>query len=150
MERKPQGREMPLLTGEMKFLIFIIGLLTDLFLLGLFFYLLKYTDYSLIHIRSVVFAALAVDSLFFLFSCKSLRRNLWQVNFFSNKFLIIAWLFGVLMLIAALYLPLLQNLLKTFPLTWFDWQLILGLGLLDIGLIELTKWWFIRHRFQKS
>jgi Ca2+-transporting ATPase len=146
MKRRPQGRAMSLLTNEMKILIFIIGLLTDLLLLGLFFYLLRYSDYGLAHVRSVIFAALAVDSLFYIFSCKSLRRNLWQINPFSNKFLIVAWLFGMLMLVTALYLPLFQNLLKTVPLTLFDWQLILVLGLIDIILIEATKWWFIKYK----
>jgi len=147
MKQKPQGQEIPLLTKEMKVLIFIIGLLTDLFLLGLFFYLLNYSGYTIPHIRSVIFAGLAIDSLFYVFSCKSLRRNLWQINPFSNKFLIAAWLFGILMLIAALYLSPLQDLLKTVPLTFFDWQLILALGLINIVLIEGTKWWFIKYKF---
>jgi len=144
MKRKPPGQKMPLLNKEMKVLVFIVGFLTDLFLLGLFFYLLKYSDYSLAHIRSVIFAGLAIDSLFYVFSCRSLRRNLWRINPFSNKFLIGAWLFGILMLIVALYLPLFQNLLKTAPLTLFDWRLILGLGLINVILIEATKWWFIK------
>ena len=147
MKQKPQGQEVPLLTKEMKVLIFIIGLLTDLFLLGLFFYLLNYSGYTIPHIRSVIFAGLTIDSLFYVFSCKSLKRNLWHINPFSNKFLITAWLFGFLMLIAALYLSPLQNLLKTVPLTFFDWQIVLGLGLINIALIEGTKWWFIKHKF---
>jgi len=146
MEQKPQGQNIPLLTKEMKTLIFIIGFLTDIFLLGLFFYLLKYSDYSLAHIRSVIFAGLAVDSLFYVFSCKSLRRNLWHINPFSNKFLIGAWLFGLLMLMAALYLSPFQDLLRTVPLTIFDWQLILSLGLINMALIEATKWYFITKK----
>jgi Ca2+-transporting ATPase len=130
----------------MKVLIFVIGLLTDLFLLGLFFYLLKYSSYSLAHIRSVIFAGLAINSLFYIFSCKSLRRNLWQINPFSNKFLIVACLFGLIMLLAAFYLSPFQNLLRTVPLTIFDWQLILGLGLINIALIEATKWYFITKK----
>jgi len=147
MKQKPQGQDVPLLTKEMKVLIFIIGLLTDLFLLGLFFYLLNYSGYTIPHIRSVIFAGLTIDSLFYVFSCKSLKRNLWHINPFSNKFLITAWLFGLLMLIAALYFAPLQNLLKTVPLTLFDWQIILALGLINIALIEGVKWWFIKYRF---
>jgi len=146
MKQKPQSQEAPLLTREMKVLIFIIGLLTDVFLLGLFFYLLKYSDYTLPHIRSVIFAGLTIDSLFYVFSCKSLKRNLWHINPFSNKFLIAAWLFGILMLLSALYFSPFQNLLKTVPLTFFDWQLILVLGLINIVLIEMTKWIFIRNK----
>jgi len=143
MEQKPVGHKTHLLTREMKVLIFIIGIFTDLLLLGLFFWLLKFSGYEISHIRSVIFAGLAVDSLFYVFSCKSLRKNLWQINPFSNKFLIISWIFGVLMLISALYFSPFQTLLKTAPLTFFDWQLILGLGLLNVISIEATKWHFI-------
>jgi Ca2+-transporting ATPase len=143
MRQRPQGQSIPLLTKEMKALIFIIGLITDFLLLGLFFWLLKYSGYEISHIRSIIFAGLTVDSIFYIFSCKSLRRNLWHINPFSNKFLIGAWLFGVIMLLAALYLSPLQTLLKTVPLNLFDWTLILGLGLLNIILIEATKWYFI-------
>jgi len=150
MKQRPQNYGTFLLTREMKVLIFIIGIVTDLFLLGLFFYLLKYTNYEIPHIRSIIFAGLTVDSLFYIFSCKSLRRNIWHTNPFSNKFLILAWFFGVVMLLAALYLAPLQTLLKTTPLNLFDWSLILGIGLLNIILIEATKYYFITRRLIKT
>ena len=143
MKQKPQGHRFSLITKEMKVLIVIIGVITDLLLLGLFFWLLRYSGYEILHIRSVIFAGLTIDSIFYVFSCKSLRKNIWHTNPFSNKFLIGAWLFGVVMLLMALYFPPLQMLLKTVPLNLFDWQLIIGLGLLNIALIEATKWYFI-------
>ena len=146
MKQKPRGHDIPLLTREMKALIFIIGLVTDLLLLGLLFWLIKYSGYEILHIRSIIFTGLTVDSIFYVFSCKNLRKNLWQINPFSNKFLVFAWIFGVIMLISALYLSPLQTLLKTVPLNLFDWQLILGLGLINIILIEATKWHFIAKK----
>ncbi|HOK35544.1 MAG TPA: HAD-IC family P-type ATPase [Candidatus Pacearchaeota archaeon] len=147
MEQKPGGYNTPLLTREMRFLIFIIGIVTDLFLLGLFFWLMKYSGYELSHVRSIIFAGLALDSLFYIFSCRSLRKNIWNFNPFSNKFLNWALLLGVLMLLAGIYFPPLQTLLKTTPLNLFDWGLILGIGFLNILLIEATKWYFItRHK----
>ena len=146
MKRKPSDYNLFLLNKEMKVLILIIGIITDILLLGLFFFLLKYSEYEITHIRSIVFAALTVDSLFYIFSCKSLRRNLWHINIFSNKFLIYAWFSGIVMLLFALYIPFLQRLLKTSGLGLFDWGLVLGLGLLNIILIEFTKWLFIRNK----
>jgi Ca2+-transporting ATPase len=146
MQQKPQGHDISLLTKEMKALILVIVFSNLFFLLGLFFWLFKFSGYEISHIRSIIFAGLSIDSLFYVFSCKSLKRNLWQINPFSNKFLIFAWLFGVIMLLAAFYLPLLQTLLRTTPLNLFDWGLILGLGVLNIFLIEITKWWFIAKR----
>jgi len=146
MKQKPQGHEAPLLNREMKILIFVIGLITDFFLLGLFFWLFKYSNYELAHIRTMIFAGLAIDSLFYIFSCKSLRRNIWHINPFSNKFLVYAWIFGAVMLIMGIYFLPFQTLLKTMSLSPFDWGLLLSLGLINIILIEATKYYFIvRH-----
>ena len=147
MKQKPGGHSTPLLTREMRFLVFIIGIITDIFLLGLFFWLMKYSGYTLSHIQSIIFAGLAIDSLFYILSCRSLRKNIWHFNHFSNKFLNWALLFGVFMLLVGLYLPPLQTLLKTTSLSLFDWSLLLGIGFLNILLIEATKWCFItRHK----
>ncbi|MFH1461004.1 MAG: HAD-IC family P-type ATPase [Patescibacteria group bacterium] len=143
MKQKPQDSQVSLLTKEIKVLIVLIGFITNVLLLVLFYWLLKYSGYEIAHIRSVIFGALTIDSLFYVFSCKSLRRNLWRINIFSNKFLIGAWFFGVIILVAAFYLPFLQTLLKTVPLNFFDWGLILGIGLINLILIEATKYYFI-------
>ncbi len=147
MSRKPRGHSSPLLTKEMKTLIFVIGLITDFLLLGLFFWLYKYSNYETIHIRTIIFSGLAIDSLFYVFSCKSLRRNIWHINPLSNKVLAFAWFLGIAMLLVAIYFPPLQILLKTYPLNLADWGLLLGLGLVNVILIEATKWHFIvRHQ----
>jgi len=145
MKLKPAGHKIPLLTREMKTIIFIIGIITDLMLLGLLFWLLGKTN-DIAHIRTMIFATLSVDSLFYVFSCKSLRRNLWEINPFSNKFLVVAFVVGILMLVSAIYVPFLQSLLKTVPLAFQDWLVVGTLGFIEIVLIEATKWYFIaRH-----
>jgi Ca2+-transporting ATPase len=143
MERRPESKDVALLTKEMKAIIFVIGIITDLILLGLFFWLLK-LNYDLQYIQTMIFAALSIDSLFYIFSCRSLRRNIWEINPFSNKFLILAWIVGIIALLAALYVPFLQNLLRTVPLGMSDWLIIIALGIIEIILIEATKYHFIK------
>jgi len=149
MRQKPGGHSVALLTREMKAIIFIIGLFTDLILLGLFFWLWK-QNHDITYVRTMIFACLTIDSLFYVFSCKSLRRNLWHTNPFSNRFLVLAWSVGVSMLLLAIYTPALQFLLKTISLGFNDWLIILGLGAINLILIEATKWYFIsRHQTEK-
>lgn len=145
MERKPENPKSPILTREMKALIFAIGIFTDLLLLGLFLWLIS-KKIPLAEIRTIIFAGLAIDSLFYVFSCKDLRRNIWQINIFSNKILLFSWFWGIGMLLLAIYTPFFQNLLKIQPLNLFDWVLILGLGIINLILIEATKWYFITKR----
>ncbi len=146
MQQKPHSRNAPLLTKEMKAIIFIIGIVTDLILLWLFFWLWQ-NNHDITYVRTMIFAALAINSLFYVFSCKSLRKNLWHINPLSNKLLLGAVAIGFLMLTIAIYIPVFQNLLKTVPLGLYDWLILVGLGLANIILIEITKWYFIsRHQ----
>ncbi len=142
MKIKPKGHKTSLLTKEMKIIIFIIGFITDFLLLGVFILLFR-AGHNINYIRTMVFAALTIDSLFYIFSCKSLRKNLWHIDIFSNKLLVTALLIGISALIGAIYLPLLQGFLKTIPLTLNDWLIVLGLGFIELFLIETTKWYFI-------
>lgn len=141
MARPPAKKNSPLLTQEMKVIIFVISIITDLILFGLFLWLLQ-TAYSLEHIQTVVFVGLGIGSLFYVFSIRSLRKNLWRYNPFSNLWLTASVAAGFLLLLGAVYLPFLQLLLGTVALTLFDWGLLLALGLVNVLLIELVKWWY--------
>lgn len=145
MQRLPEDPKSPLLNREMKTIILGFGIFTDLILLGLFLWLLR-IELPLAEIRTIIFAALAVDTFFYAFSCKNLRKNLWQYNPFSNLYLIGCILFSFFMLLMAVYLPVFQNLLKTVPLNLFDWLILLGLGMINLILIEATKWFFITKK----
>lgn len=142
MERKPENPKRPLLTRRMKTIIFGFGIFTSFILLGVFLWLLS-RGLPLAEIRTIIFAALAIDTVFYAFSCKDLRKNIWQYNPFSNLYLIGCMVFSLSMLLIAVYIPIFQNLLKTVPLNFFAWQLIFGLGILNLILIESTKWYFI-------
>ena len=95
MKRKPQPQNAGLLTGEMKMIIFAIGIITDLLLLALFFWLLRTSDYSQLHIQTILFVGLGLNSLLYVFSCRSLRRNIWVFNPFSMLSFVVIVLFGL-------------------------------------------------------
>ncbi|MDP1629085.1 MAG: HAD-IC family P-type ATPase, partial [bacterium] len=145
MSRPPEDPKISLLNSEMKTLIFIIGTISNLILFGLFLWLLN-RNFPIEEIRSIIFAGLAITSFFVIFSCRNLRKNIWQFNPFSNFYIIGTVAFGFLGLLAALYLPVFQNLLKTVSLGPFAWLLLVGLGILDLFLVEITKWWYIKKR----
>jgi len=142
MHEPPRRPEEPIMNTEMKALIFIIGIITDLALFAIFFYLWQTFD-DMNYIRTFIFMALGIDSLFYIFSCRSLKHSIWQSNPFANKFLNISVLLGFAMLAATIYLPFLQNFLKTVPLGVTEWLWLIILGLFNIIMIEITKYFFI-------
>ncbi len=142
MDAPPRPRNEPILDTEMKVLIFIIGVLIDLVLFSLFWFLLR-AGYDLGFIRTVIFAGLAIDTLFIVFSCRSLRHLIWQKNPFTNPYLLGSVLISAVLLVTAIYLRPLQIILRTQSLSFWPWVLIIGLGLLKTFAIEVTKWVFI-------
>ncbi len=148
MSDPPRKLSEPILDREMKTLIFGISIMTDIVLFGLYYYLLK--NYDLTYARTIVFVVVGIDSLCNVFSCRSLRRNIWQMNPFANMYLNIAVLFGFSMIIISLYLPFLQNILNTVPLGLKDWILLVFIGIFEIMSIEAVKWWFIIKRTKKT
>ena len=149
MLRQPARREEPLINKEMKVIIFAVGILTDIFLVGIFFALVKY-GYELDFIRTAVFALLAVDSLLYVFSCKNLRKNIWRTNLFSNKFLAVSIAIGAATLLSAIYFSPVAVILGNVPLPLSFWPVIIGLGIINLALIEAVKYYFIKYKLTEA
>ena len=140
MERKPDDPKLPILTREIKCLIFFAGVITDIILLFLFILLLNEFYLPIEKLRTFCFAGLAFGSFCYAFSCKNVRRNIWEYNPFSNKYLNISLSLGFLILLAAIYFSPLQFLLKTVPLGFFEWLILGFFGVLDLIIFELIKY----------
>ena len=68
LREKVKRSQSKILNKEIKFLIGIICVITDLILFGLFVYFYK-SGWNLNYIRTMIFAATGFDSLFYIFSC---------------------------------------------------------------------------------
>lgn len=146
MKRKPLPPNAPLLNKEMKTLIFGTGLIDQFLALGLFWYLWRNLGLDLDYARTMVFAAIALDTAFVIYSYKNLRKNIWKINLFSNKWLLASSVVVISTLAMAIYLPIFQKLLHTVPLQLKDWGILFLMSMVAVGLIEATKWHFIaRH-----
>ncbi|MBU4332369.1 HAD-IC family P-type ATPase [Patescibacteria group bacterium] len=144
MDEPPRKKER-IFDTEMKVLIFIIGIITDLLLFGIYFYLLGRTA-DLVHIQTMIFAALGTSSLFYVFSCKSIRHSIFSTKIFSNMWLIVAVISALGLQVIAIYLPFFQKILGTIPLNTEDWILVVLVGVINILAIEFGKWIFIVRR----
>lgn len=138
MKRKPRPRNEPILNNEMKLLIFFIGILTDIGLLGAYF-VLESKGFDLPHLRTILFSALAIGSLVYVFAVRSLRRPIFRMNPLENRWLLAAVGLGLVLQIAVVYAPVFQNLFQTVALSSTDWLIVLGLGLIKLVALELGK-----------
>ena len=145
MNLPPRGRFTPVLDNEMKVIIFIVGIVTDLFLLGVFLWLYNTTN-DIAYARTMTFVALGLNSLVYIFSIKSLRHTIFSINVLNNKYLIGSVIFGFLMLMIAIYVPFFQDILQTVPLTIKDLGIVALISSLSLVGIEISKAIFITNR----
>jgi P-type Ca2+ transporter type 2C len=149
MQDPPRDRSEGIIDKEMKTMIILKSIFANVVLFGLFVYFYQTTgDIALT--RTIVFVGFAVDSLFYIFSIRSLRHMVWQSSPFSNVYLLLAVGFGWLMLISAIYVPQLQLLLRTVPLEPQHWIIMLAFGLFNLVLIEAIKFIFIIRQHKKQ
>jgi len=142
MQEKPINPKENLLNFEIKALIALVSLFAGLSTLLIFFWVWQKTA-DLTYARSLAFALLGANSLFYVFSCRSLRRPVWQTDFFNNRWLLGAVIAGFLLLASAFYFPPLAFILRTTPLGIFEWGIIMAAGLAVVLLIETTKFIFM-------
>ena len=143
MRDLPRKVKEPILNQELKVLIFIVSIFTNFVLFILFLWFWKISR-DIVYTRTVIFVGLGIDSLFYVFSCRSLRKSIFQKNLFRNRFLISAVIIGLLMFFVALYIPFFQNILRTQALGIKEWLILIGFGIFNVTAIEITKWIFIK------
>ncbi|MCF7795192.1 HAD-IC family P-type ATPase [Patescibacteria group bacterium] len=143
MKKKPISQKEPLINKEMKTIIFIAGIIRDFFYFAIFLYFIK-INLDISYIRTIIFAIIGVNSLLYVFSLRSLMKPIWKMKPFSNTYLNFATLASLGLLIIAIYFAPLQKALQTVPLNLNDWFLVLGVSLVNIILIEISKFYFIK------
>lgn len=148
MSEPPRGRKAEIMDREMKIIIVIISSITGLMNLGRFYYIYSTTgDVDLA--RTIVFLSLGIDSLLYMFSVRSMRKMIWQKSIFANKWLIFAFVGGVIFQIIPIYVPFLQPFINTVPLNFENWMLALLPSVVVIVSIEATKYFFL-HVLRKK
>ncbi|HEY0220769.1 MAG TPA: cation-translocating P-type ATPase C-terminal domain-containing protein, partial [Candidatus Paceibacterota bacterium] len=118
-----------------------IGLSTSLLLFVLYYVLMKLGHNEAI-VHTFIFAAFGTYTLLLSLSVRSLDRSIISYPLFSNKYLNIGIFIGLVLMAVAIYYPGLQGVFKTvsLPLNWVMGVVLIGL--LNIVLIEIAKWFF--------
>jgi Ca2+-transporting ATPase len=93
-------------------------------------------------VRTFIFAAFGTYTLLVALSVRSLDRSIFSYPLFSNKYLNGGILVGLVLMAVAIYVPGLQAVFNTVALP-FTWVIgVVLIGLLNIGMIEIAKWFF--------
>ena len=146
MKRDPSAvQNKEILTSSVTKLIIGAGVATGILIFGLYA-VLHASGMAIEDIRTIVFIALSLDALFFAVSIKNFHAPIWKINPFSNKYLIGSLVVSIVVLVASVTVTPLREILSLTPLTMTGLQILAGVAVVDLLIIELAKRWVYPRR----
>ena len=138
MKRKPRNPRTGIFTRPVVSLMLAGGIWSTFINLGLFIWATN-SGRSQVEAMTMTFVSLVLIQFFKAYNFRSDRNSVLQKPF-ANKWLNLAiiWEIGLLLLI--IYVPALHEPFNTFSLPLVDWLIILGLSLTISPVLELVKW----------
>lgn len=115
-------------------------------MLGALFLFKTYFETDLAKALTMSFTVLVVFQWFNAWNCRSEDKSIFQINPFSNKYLIGATVIVISLQMLAIYTPALQKLLHTVPLGLAEWFIIIAIASSIIGVEEIRKF-FSRRKY---
>ncbi len=144
MMQKPRGTKENIFSGGLLHLIVIRGILIGLCTLAVFCSILFFTG-NVVRARTAAFLTLVLTQLIHVFECKSERKSIFEIPVLNNKALILAVSCSVAMILAVIYIPVLQPIFKTTSIVAEDWALVLGFT----GIVPVAASMFRRRGAKK-
>lgn len=117
-----------------------ILLMALLMMIGTLYLFSRFYQIDIAKAWTVSLTTLAVFQWFNAWNCRSEEKSVFQMGFFSNKFLVGATIMVILLQILTVYNPIMQKILHTTPLALIDWLIIIVIGSSIIIIEEVRKY----------
>jgi Ca2+-transporting ATPase len=147
MKRKPRNPRTGIFTRPVVTLMVLGGIWSTLVNLGLFIWALN-SGRSLKEAMTMTFVSLVLIQFFKAYNFRSDRHSVLNKPF-ANKWLNIAILWELVLLMVIIYVPFLHDAFGTYYLPLADWFIIIGLAFTIVPVLEAAKWMERRGWFGK-
>lgn len=148
MRQKPRPRGQGIFTRPVVALMSIGGVWSALVNLGIFKWALD-AGKDMVEAQSLTFLTLIVIQFFKAYNFRSDKRSVFEIGMFRNKWLNLAVLSQVGLLIAIVEVPFFNEIFNTFPLTLQEWIIVVLLAATIFPVLEVSKA-FIRRQEGKK
>jgi Ca2+-transporting ATPase len=142
MQRRPRDGKAGIFTRPVVILMMVGGLWSTVVNVGLFAWSMQ-SGRGLRQAMSMTFVSLVMIQFFKAYNYRSDRASVLHRPF-ANKWLNIAIFWELALLLGILYLPFLQTLFDTVPLSGLDWLIIGGAAFTVVPVLEFAK--FLERR----
>ena len=109
---------------------------------GTLFFFQKYFETDIGKAWTISLTLLAVFQWFNAWNCRSESKSLFQMDFFSNKYLLGATAITISLQMLAVYTPFFQRFLHTVPLTLSEWMMIIAVATSIMWVEEIRKFFY--------
>jgi magnesium-transporting ATPase (P-type) len=113
-------------------------------MIGTLFLFKDYYEADIVKAWTISLTVLAVFQWFNAWNCRHESKSIFQMNPFSNKFLVGATAIIVFLQMLAIYNPVMQKLLRTTELSLSEWMLIVPVAASIILAEEIRKFFYRR------
>jgi Ca2+-transporting ATPase len=139
MQRQPRPPREPVITLQRGGTILFHGMLVTAVCVAAFWMAYRGNPEQAERARSITFCVAAFSQLFFAIGCRSDRAIAPRQGFFTNPSLILAILVSAGLQLAVITLPVAREVFDVHEGVADAWLQILGLSLIPVTVIELTK-----------
>jgi P-type Ca2+ transporter type 2C len=149
MDRPPRSPSERLFSGQVVRRFLFLGSIQAAGSVSLFFYRIHSAGlpFSAISVHNPIYrealtmaqAAIVVGQFFNGFAVRTDEESVFRVGLLSNVPLVVAECFGLMIMAAISYVPFLQSVFHTAPLSLADWLMATVFGVLLLGADELRK-----------
>jgi Ca2+-transporting ATPase len=139
MERPPRDRREGVINREMGMMVAFQGLIIGAVTLGAFVLERYVFGGEIERARVMAFSASIFAQNVHAFNLRSQRESVFKLGLFSNRWLVVAFLTVIALEVMVIYVPFLQPIFKTMPLTWTDWGIVVALGIVPLIVMEPVK-----------
>lgn len=94
---------------------------------------------ALVHAQTLAFLTLSISQLFHSLNLRSSKESIFHVDIFKNHYLIVAIMLGIVLQVALVYVPVLNDWFHLRALVWKEWLFVLGLSIVPIVFNEFVK-----------
>lgn len=96
------------------------------------------TDDNIVLGETMAFAVLAISQLVHAFNVRS-SHSLFRVGFHTNLYMVGAFFASLFLMLAVLFIPVLQNVFEVTTLSAAAWGIVAGLALVPLAAVEIAK-----------
>jgi len=140
MKRPPRDQKKPIFDFALFMRTAFVSVIMLAGAYAVFFFELDEADPSTIApARTAVVNTVVAVAAAYLMNCRSLRRSVFRIGWFSNPAIWLGIGITAVFQLAFTYSPLMNRFLHTAPLEAAAWARIVGIAILAFGLVELEK-----------